>query len=125
MTADKKQAPKEIHEKKEIKKEPLPALKPGMVIKVYQKVKDIDSKGEQKERVQMFEGTIIAAHKMQTPGATIRVRKISFGVGVEKVFPLTSPTIAQIKVVKQLKTKSAKLYFLRNYSKKMDEVKIK
>ena len=98
--------------------------KPGMVVKVHQKIKDINSKGEEKERIQVFAGTIIAVKHRGEIGATITVRKISDGVGVEKIFPINSPVIAKIEVDKQLRVRRAKLTYLRNpkFKRKMKEV---
>ena len=99
--------------------------KPGMVVKVHQKIREMTAKGEEKERVQIFEGTIIAARHGNEPGATITVRKISEGVGVEKIFPIHSPVVAKIEVVKQMNVHRARLNFLRDpkYKRGMKEVK--
>lgn len=99
--------------------------KPGMVVKVHQKIKETNTKGEEKERIQVYEGTIIAAKHGKESGATITVRKISDGIGVEKIYPIYSPVIAKIEVVKQLRTRRAKLHYLRNpkFKRKMKEVK--
>jgi len=99
-------------------------LKPGMTVRVYQKIKELNSKGEEKERVQYYEGMIIAKKHGKEAGGTITVRKISDGVGVEKIFPLNLPTITKIEIKKQNKVRRAKLYFLRDYNKKMKEIKI-
>ena len=99
-------------------------LKPGMTVRVYQKIKELNAKGEEKERVQYYEGMIIAKKHGQEAGGTITVRKISDGVGVEKIFPLNLPTLAKIEIKKQAKVKRAKLYYLRNYNKKLKEVKL-
>ena len=96
-------------------------LKPGMTIRVYQKIKELNAKGEEKERVQYYEGIIIAKKHGQEAGATITVRKISDGVGVEKIFPVNLPTITKIEIKKQAKVRRAKLYYLRNYNKKLKE----
>ncbi len=92
--------------------------KPGMVVKIYQKIKEKNPKGEIKERLQYFEGTILARKGGNEPGATITVRKISNGVGVEKIFPLALPTIDKIELLQKIKTRRAKLYFLRRGYKK-------
>lgn len=99
--------------------------KPGMVVKVHQKIKETNTKGEEKERVQIFEGIIIAARHGQELGGTITVRKIASGVGVEKIFPIHSPSIDKIEVVKQYEVSRAKLHFLRNpeFKRKMKERK--
>ena len=96
-----------------------PEIKPGMTVRIHQKIKEKD-----KERIQIFEGIVIARKRRKEAGATITVRKISHGVGVEKIFPLFSPVIAKFEVVKQAKTRRAKLYFLRDYKKKLKEKKM-
>ncbi len=116
----------QLEEKKEEPKEErkLPDIQPGMVIKVHQKITDTDTKGNPRERIQIFEGIVIARKSGNQPGATFRVRKIATGgVGVEKIFPLHSPSILKVEIVKKNKVKRAKLYFLRNYRKKLKEVK--
>jgi large subunit ribosomal protein L19 len=106
---------------------PAATLKPGMVVKVHQKIKETNTKGEEKERVQIFEGIIIAAKHGQESGGTITVRKIASGVGVEKIFPIHSPVIDKIEVVKQYEVSRAKLNFLRDpaFKRKMNEKKAK
>jgi len=100
------------------------SLKPGMTIRLYQKIKELNIKGQEKEREQYFEGLIIARQHGREAGASITVSKISDGIGVEKIFPLNLPTITKIEIKKQVKTKRAKLYFLRgNYKKKLKTVK--
>ncbi len=136
MTKDKKPAKTEENPKdaqKEIKKmesentkdkEAMPKLKPGMTVRIYQKIKELNIKGEEKERVQHFEGIIIAKKHGREKGATITVRKISNGVGVEKIFPLNLPSIEKIKIKKQAKVRRAKLYFLKRGHKKRLKEKI-
>lgn len=103
----------------------MPELKPGMTVRVYQKIKELNAKGEEKERVQYYEGMIIAMKHGKEKGATITVRKVSDGVGVEKIFPINLPTITKIEIKKQAKVNRAKLYFMkRDYKKKLKEVKI-
>jgi large subunit ribosomal protein L19 len=99
-------------------------LKPGMTVRVYQKIKELNAKGEEKERIQYYEGMIIAKKHGHEVGGTITVRKISDGVGVEKIFPLNLPSLTKIEIKKQAKVKRAKLYYLRNYNKKLKEIKI-
>ena len=100
-------------------------FKPGMVVKVHQKIKEMNTKGEEKERIQIYEGTIISVRHGKEAGATITVRKISEGVGVEKIFPIYSPVVPLIEVVKQMAVRRSKLYHLRDakFKRKMDEVK--
>src|SRR3989339_1622406 len=98
-------------------------LRPGQTVKVYHKIKEVNSKGELKERLQMFEGTILLHKHGQEPGATITIRKISEGVGVEKIFPIHSPIISKIEIIKEIKSRRAKMYFLRKPHKKLREKK--
>ena len=97
--------------------------KPGQVVRVHLRVKETNTKGEEKERLQAFEGIVIARRHGKEAGATFTVRKISHGVGVERIFPLHAPTIAKIETVKQFAVRRAKLHYLRGkYQKKMHEV---
>ena len=99
----------------------LDLIKPGMVVRVHQKIKETTPKGDERERVQVFEGTVIAKKGKDKNSATITVRKIASGVGVERIFPLRMPSIAKIEVVKQMQVRRAKLYFLRTFKKKLRE----
>jgi len=111
-------------EKKENLQESLAKLKPGMTVRIYQKIKELNLKGEEKERIQYFEGLIITKKHGREKGATITVRKVSDGVGVEKIFPLNLPTITKVEIKKETKVRRAKLYFLkRGYKKKLKEAK--
>jgi large subunit ribosomal protein L19 len=108
------------------KKEEIPKLKPGMTVKVYQKIKEKNIKGEEKERIQYFEGIIIAKKHKNEIGGTITVKKVSEGVGVEKIFPLNLPSITKIEIKKEARVRRSKLYFLkRGYRKKLKEKTIK
>ena len=95
----------------------LPELVVGNNVKVYQKIKEGN-----RERVQMFEGTII---KKQGGGigATFTVRRLSYGVGVEKTWPVNSPNIEKIEVVRQGKVRRARLFYLRDRVGKAAKVK--
>ncbi len=104
-------------------KQPLPELKSGMTVRVHQQITEQGSKGE-KKRIQVFEGIILADRHGSQPGATITVRKISDGIGVEKIFPLYSPNILKIEPTKQAKVRQAKLYYLRTHKKRLKEKKI-
>jgi len=103
-----------------------PNINPGMVVRVHQRIEELDTKGKTKERVQVFEGMVIAHHAGKESGATFTVRKVTKkgGVAVEKIFPLYLPTIIKIEIVKKHKVRRSKLYFLRGkYKKKMKEIK--
>lgn len=94
---------------------------PGMTIRIHQKIKDVNPKGEEKERVQVFEGIVLARKHGAEKGATVTVRKISNGVGVEKIFPINLPSIVKIEKKKQAKVRRAKLGYLRTSKKKLKE----
>ena len=83
-------------------------IKSGNTVKVWQKIKEGD-----KFRLQAFEGLIIAHKHGYEPGATFTVRKISDGIGVERIFPIFSPVIEKVEVVKKSKARKAKLYYVR------------
>jgi len=97
----------------------LPQFKSGDKVKVYSRIKE----GE-KERIQVFEGVVIRKRRGNT-GATFTVRKVSYGVGVEKIFPLHSPTIDKIEVISKGKVRRAKLYYLRKLRGKAARLKEK
>ena len=98
----------------------LPDLNPGDTIKVHQKIKEGD-----KERIQIFEGIIIARKHGKGVSATITVRKVIEGIGVERVFPVNSPMIEKIEVVRQAKVRRAKLYYLKEAKGKKAKLKKK
>jgi len=101
-------------------------IKPGMTIRIYQKIKELNPKGEEKERLQYFEGIVLAHKHGKTKGATITVSKSTDGVNVEKIFPLSLPTITKIEIKKAAKVKQAKLYFLkRGYKKRLKTTDVK
>jgi large subunit ribosomal protein L19 len=94
-------------EQEQMKKD-LPQFRAGDAVRVHVKIKE----GE-KERIQAFEGTVIRIRRGGI-NATFTVRKISFGQGVERIFPLHSPTIEKIEVTRTGRVRRAKLYYLRN-----------
>lgn len=98
-------------------KEGLPEFRPGDTVKVHQKVREGD-----KFRIQLFEGLIIACRNGGI-SESIVVRKMSNGVGVERSFPLHSPNIDKIEVVRHGKVRRAKLYYLRNLVGKAARIK--
>jgi large subunit ribosomal protein L19 len=116
MTATKTETVKDWRE------QVLPKIKAGTTIKVHQKITEKNTKGEEKHRIQIFEGIVLSRKNGAEKGATITVRKVaSGGIGVERIFPIFSPSIAKIELTKQAKVKQAKLYYLRNYNKKLKE----
>jgi large subunit ribosomal protein L19 len=84
-------------------------IKPGDTVRVHQKI--VDEKG--KTRIQIFEGLVLARKHGDEPGATFTVRKVASGVGVEKIYPLYSPLIDKLEIVKRAKVRRAKLYHIR------------
>jgi len=86
----------------------IPEFRPGDTVRVHVKIKEGD-----KERLQAFEGTVIA-RKNTGMGETITVRKISFGHGVERIFPLNAPVIDHIDLVRTGRVRRSKLYYLRD-----------
>lgn len=98
------------------------SITPGMTVRVHQKIKDVNKKGEEKERIQVYEGLVIARNHGKQIGATITVRKVTEGIAVEKIFPLNSPTITHIETIRNARVRRSKLYFVRtNQRKKMKE----
>jgi large subunit ribosomal protein L19 len=85
-----------------------PRMKAGDTVKVHVKVREGD-----KERIQVFEGMVIGLHRGGAR-ASFTVRKVSFGQGVERIFPLHSPIIQKVELVRSAKVRRAKLYFLRD-----------
>ncbi len=98
-------------------KSDLPEFRPGDNVRVHVRVVEGG-----KERIQVFEGVVIA-RKNRGIADTITVRKVSYGVGVERTFPVHSPMIAKIEVVRKGKVRRAKLYYLRNLSGKAARLK--
>jgi len=95
----------------------LPFFKSGDTVKVSVKVKE----GE-KERIQLFQGVVIRKRK-GTTNATFTVRKISYGIGVERIFPLHSPSIDKVEVVTRGRVRRSRLYYLRKLRGKAARIK--
>ena len=113
----------------------LPQFRSGDTIQVHVRVKETEKasakgkdkdkdKEKEKERIQIFEGVVIGMRGRGISSSFV-VRKISFGVGVERIFPLHSPTIEKIKVLKQGKVRRAKLYYLRERAGKAAKIQEK
>ena len=91
----------------------LAGLRPGWTVRIYQKIKEGD-----KTRTQVFEGMVIAKKHGREAGGTITVRKVSGGIGVEKIYPVYLPSVEKIEVIKKAKTRRAKLYYLKEKTSK-------
>ncbi len=102
---------------KEYLKENVPQFKSGDTLKVYVKIKEGD-----KERIQVFQGTVIGRRGGGT-GETFTVRKVSGGIGVERIFPLHSPNVDKIELIRSGKVRRSKLYYLRNLTGKSARIK--
>ena len=93
-------------------------IKSGMKIRVWQKIKEGD-----KERLQAFEGVVIAVKHGRGKSGTFTVRKISSGIGVEKIIPFHAPTIDKVEILSQAKVRRTKLYYLRGRIGKKSKMK--
>ena len=102
----------------QLKKE-LPLVRVGDTVRVHNKIVE-----GTKERIQLFEGTVIAKHGGGI-SETFTVRRVSYGVGVEKTFPIHSPKVAKVEVIRTGKVRRAKLYYLRDRVGKASKVKEK
>lgn len=99
----------------------IPAFRPGDTIRVHVRLKEAEG-GKEKERIQPFEGVVIRKRGQQD-GATFTVRRVSFGIGVERIFPIDSPSISSIEVLQKGDVRRAKLYYLRDLKGKAARVK--
>lgn len=88
-------------------------VKPGMVVRVHEKIKDVNAKGEERERLQAFEGTVMSVRGAGV-SRSMTVRKVTGGWGVEKISPIHSPVIGKLELVKRFKVRRAKLSYLTN-----------
>jgi large subunit ribosomal protein L19 len=104
---------------KEMMRLDLPDFVSGDTVKVHVKIKE----GE-KERIQVFQGVVISKRK-GTTNASFTVRKVSYGIGVERIFPLHSPIIDKIEVISKGKVRRAKIYYLRKLRGKAARIKEK
>jgi large subunit ribosomal protein L19 len=98
----------------------MPSFQAGDVVKVHRKIKE----GE-KERIQIFEGLIIAIKGKQSSSPMITVRKVSEGIGVELILPIYSKSIEKIEIVKKANVRRSKLYYLRGLTAKKSRMKYK
>src|SRR5437899_8468828 len=87
----------------------IPHFRPGDTVRVHVRLKEAEG---EKERIQPFEGVVIRKRGKST-GASFTVRRVSFGIGVERVFPANSPSISSIEVLRRGRVRRAKLYYLR------------
>lgn len=96
----------------------------GMVIRIHEKIQDVNAKGEPRERIQIFEGLVTSTRGAGASKSFV-VRKESNGFGVEKIFPTSSPVIVKIDVVKRYKVRKRKLNFMKDFGRKLRELVVK
>ncbi len=106
----------EVIEKEQMRVD-IPDFRPGDTVKVHARIKE----GE-KERIQIFQGVVIRKRKGNT-GATFTVRKVSYGIGVERIFPLHAPLVDKIEVLTRGKVRRSRLYYLRKLRGKAARIK--
>ncbi|MBI1749498.1 MAG: 50S ribosomal protein L19 [Acidobacteria bacterium] len=99
----------------------LPALRPGDTVRVHVRLKESEGEKE-KERIQPYEGVVIAL-RGRLASRSVTIRRVSFGIGVERIFPINSPSIQSIEVVRSGKVRRAKLYYLRGRKGKAARIK--
>lgn len=100
------------------RRQDLPAFSPGDTVRVSVKVVEGN-----RERTQVFEGVVIGAHQFNQPDGTFTVRRVTHGVGVERIFPVNSPRVEKVDIVRRGKVRRAKLYYLRKLTGKAARIK--
>lgn len=122
-TADKPQEKKATKKTEEKIDRTFPDVQAGTLVRVHQEITEYNPKGEQKKRIQVFEGIVLGRKHGNGINSTVTVRKESSGISVEKIFPLHSPTVKKIEVVKRYKVRRAKINYIRTKHKKLREIK--
>jgi len=112
----------DIFNQSQLKKE-VPDIKPGDIVRIHVRLTEKTKRGG--EKIQVFEGLVIAKKHGKGLNATFTVRKISDGVGVERIFPFHLPSITKIELVKRSKVRRAKLYYMRELAGKKARMKTK
>jgi large subunit ribosomal protein L19 len=110
----------DVNQRQRKAEENIPKFNVGDTVRVHFRIVE----GE-KERVQVYEGVVIGRNGNECPTATFTVRRVAFGVGVERVFPLHSPRVERVQVIREGDVRRAKLYYVRGLSGKAARVKAK
>jgi large subunit ribosomal protein L19 len=101
----------------------VPEFNPGDTVRVHVRLREGDGEGEkEKERIQPFEGVVIGRHG-RLASQSFTVRRVSYGIGIERIFPVHSPVISRIEVVRRGRVRRAKLYYLRGLKGKAARIK--
>lgn len=111
---------KELEQESKAIKDKHPSFGPGDTINVHYKIKEGN-----KERIQQFQGTVLQIKNVNSNGETFTVRKISSGIAVERIFPILSPNLDKIELLRRGKVRRAKLYYLRGRKGKAARIKEK
>lgn len=103
-------------------------LKSGYTVKVHELIKDVNAKGEERERVQIFEGLVLAVRGAGSSKSFTIYKKTTDGFGVEKIYPISSPVVSKIEFVKAAQVRRAKLHFMADpkkpFNRQLKEIKI-
>ena len=105
----------------------VPEFRPGDTVRVHVRLREVEvekEKEKEKERIQAFEGVVIS-RRGRLSSATFTVRRVSFGIGVERIFPVHSPMIASIEVIRRGRVRRSKLYYLRELRGKAARIRTK
>lgn len=97
-------------------------VKTGMTVRLHLKIKDVNAAGAEKERVQVFEGLVINIGG-KAPAKTMTVRKVSDGIGVERIIPLAMPALQKVELTKMVRTRRKSIGFVRDSKKRLREIK--
>ena len=95
-------------------------IKAGQTLRVHEKIQDVSAKGESRERIQVFEGLVLGV-RGKGASKSFTIRKETDGFGVEKIFPLSSPNLAKIELVKAFKVRRARLSFIKGFGRRLRE----
>jgi len=96
-------------------------IEAGQILRAHEKIQDVNAKGEARERVQVFEGLVLGV-RGKGASKSFTIRKETNGFGVEKIFPVSSPNLSKLELVKAFKTRRARLSFMKGFGRRLREV---